>query len=95
MTLWGHLGEDASLLEDAGYAVVNFTPFGGGEITADGNPDFLGLRGPLDVPATRVVLRACAVPDAFSPDKGSHRLSLASCTNGQTALKQASGVDLR
>jgi hypothetical protein len=94
MTFWGHLGEDASLLEDAGYAVVNFTPFGGGEITADGNPDFLGLRGPLDVPATRVVLRACAVPDAFSPDKGSPRLSLATCTNPQAALKQTSGVDL-
>jgi hypothetical protein len=94
MTLWGHLGEDASLLEDAGYAVVNFTPFGGGEITADGNPDFLGLRGPLDVPATRVVLRACAVPDAFSPKNGLHRLSLSGCTSGQAALKQASGVDL-
>jgi len=94
MTFWGHLGEDASLLEDAGYAVINFTPFGGGEITAEGNPDFLGLRGPLDVPATRVVLRACAVPDPFSPDTGSPRLSLASCTNGQAALKQASGVNL-
>ena len=75
MTFWGHLDEDASLLEDAGYAVVNFTAFGGGEITAEGNPDFLGLRGPLDVPATRVVLRACAVPDAFSPITGSPRLS--------------------
>ncbi len=93
MTFWGHLNEDASLLEDAGYAVVNFTPFGGGEITADGDPDFLGLRGPLDVPATRVVLRACAVPDAFSPDTGAG-LSLAGCTNGQQALKQATGVDL-
>ncbi len=30
MTFWNHLGEDASLLEDAGYAVVNFTAFGGG-----------------------------------------------------------------
>lgn len=94
MTFWNHLGEDASLLEDAGYAVVNFTAFGGGEITAEGNPDFLGLRGPLDVPPTRVVLRACAVPDPFSPDTGSPRLSLASCTNGQAALAQTSGVDL-
>ena len=97
MTFWGHLNEDASLLEDAGYAVVNFTPFGGGEITADGDPDFLGLRGPLDVPATRVVLRACALPDAFSPITGSSKLSAASvanCKNGQDALDQASGVDL-
>lgn len=94
MTFWNHLGEDASLLEDAGYAVVTFTPFGGGEITADGDPDFLGLRGPLDVPATRVVLRACAVPDAFTPQAGSPRLSLATCTNAQAAIGQASGVDL-
>ena len=94
MTFWNHLGEDASLLEDAGYAVVNFSAFGGGEITAEGDPDFLGLRGPLDVPATRVVLRTCAVPDAFSAAAGSPRLSLASCTNSQAALAQASGVDL-
>jgi hypothetical protein len=94
MTFWGHLNEDASLLEDAGYAVVNFTAFGGGEITAEGDPDFLGLRGPLDVPATRVVLRACAVPDAFSPRTSSPRLSVASCTDGQAALAQSSGVDL-
>ena len=97
MTFWGHLNEDASLLEDAGYAVVNFTPFGGGEITADGDPDFLGLRGPLDVPATRVVLRACALPDAFSPIPGSSKMSaasLANCKSGQDALDQATGVDL-
>ncbi len=94
MTFWGHLDEDASLLEDAGYAVVSFTPFGGGEITADGDPDFLGLRGPLDVPATRVVLRACALPNAFAPDTGSPGLSVAGCTDGQQALIQASGIDL-
>jgi hypothetical protein len=93
MTFWGHLDEDASLLEDAGYAVVTFTPFGGGEITAEGDPDFLGLRGPLDVPATRVVLRACAVPDAFSPQIGAG-LSPAGCTDAQDALNQATGVDL-
>jgi hypothetical protein len=94
MTFWGHLDEDASLLEDAGYAVVTFTAFGGGEITAEGDPDFLGLRGPLDVPATRVVLRACAVPNAFSPVTGSPGLSVAGCTNAQQAINQASGVDL-
>jgi hypothetical protein len=94
MTFWNRLGEDASLLEDAGYAVVYFTAFGGGEVTADGDPDFLGLRGPLSVPATRVVLRTCMVPDAFSPMTGSPRLSLATCTTPAAALAQASGVDL-
>jgi hypothetical protein len=94
MTFWSHLAEDASLLEDAGYAVVNFTPFGGGEITADGDPDFLGLRGPLTVPPTRVVLRGCALPDPFAPATGSPRLSLATCNTGQEAVQQSSGVDL-
>ena len=50
MTFWPQLGADASFLEDAGYAVLYFTPFGGGEITADGDADFLGLRGPLTDP---------------------------------------------
>jgi hypothetical protein len=94
MTFWSHLNEDASLLEDAGYAVINFTAFGGGEVTADGDPDFLGIRGPLTIPATRVVLRACLVPDPFTPMAGSPRLSLATCNNGQAAVAQASGVDL-
>src|SRR5665213_749824 len=67
MTFWPQLGADASFLEDAGYAVLYFTLFGGGEVTADGDADFLGLRGPLQIPPTRVVLRACAAPSAFSP----------------------------
>jgi hypothetical protein len=94
MTFWSHLAEDASLLEDAGYAVVNFTPFGGGEITADGDPDFLGLRGPLTVPPTRVVLRACALPDPFTPATGSPHLLLAGCNTAHDAVKEATGVDL-
>jgi hypothetical protein len=94
MTLWGHLDEDASLLEDAGYAVVNFTPFGGGEVTADGDPDFLGLRGPLTIPATRVVLRGCALADPFTPVTGSPRLSIATCQKAQDSVDQKSGVEL-
>jgi hypothetical protein len=94
MTFWNHLAEDASLLEDAGYAVVSFTPFGGGEITADGDPDFLGLRGPLTVPPTRVVLRGCALPDPFTPVTGSPLLSLAKCNTVADAVRQSSGVDL-
>jgi hypothetical protein len=95
MTLWSHLAEDASLLEDAGYAVVNFTPFGGGEVTADGDPDFLGLRGPLTIPATRVVLRSCALADPFTPMAGSPKLTIAGCNTSQDAnVKAKSGVDL-
>jgi hypothetical protein len=94
MTLWSHLAEDASFLEDAGYAVINFTPFGGGEVTADGDPDFLGLRGPLTIPATRVVLRSCALADPFTRMNGSPKLSIGDCTTAQKAIDQASGVDL-
>ena len=94
MTFWSHLGEDLSLLEDAGYAVINFTPFGGGEVTADGDPDFLGLRGPLTIPATRVVLRGCALADPFTPTAGSPRLSIPACATARDAVAQSSGVDL-
>ena len=93
MTFWNHLGEDESLLEDAGYAVVFFTAFGGGEVTADGDPDFLGLRGPLTVPATRVVLRTCAVPDAFSPATFLNTRPPA-CVTSMDAIQQSSGLDL-
>ena len=35
---------------------------------AERRSDFLGQRGPLVLPPTRVVLRSCAVPADFSPD---------------------------
>jgi hypothetical protein len=67
MTFWPHQGADNGLLGAAGYAVVRFTPFGGGELNAQSTPDFVGLRGPLVVPPTRVVLRTCANADPFDP----------------------------
>jgi len=67
MTLWSHMGADQSFLEDAGFAVYRFTLYGGGEVTAQGSADFVGISGPLVLPATRVLLRTCAVPDAFDP----------------------------
>ncbi|HVV17117.1 MAG TPA: hypothetical protein VHH90_07920 [Polyangia bacterium] len=94
MTLWHRLPPDQSFLEDAGFAVLGFTPYGGGEITAQGDPDFLGLRGPVTVPATRVVLRACAVPSAFSPEPDPLAPPPPPCCTAADALKQATGVDL-
>src|SRR4029077_14917664 len=67
VTFWSHLGPDLGFLEDSGYAVLRFSLFGGGEVTADGDPDFLGQRGPLVLPPTRIVFRACMAPDDFSP----------------------------
>jgi hypothetical protein len=66
VTFWRHQGASLEFLEDAGYAVLRFTPFGGGETTASSRPDFLGLQGPVTLPPTRVVLRACAAPQVFS-----------------------------
>lgn len=93
MTLWNHLAPDPSFLEDAGFAVLSFTPYGGGEVSANGDPDFLGSRGPLAVPATRVVLRGCAVPAAFSREVDPAAPPPACCTAAD-ALAQATGVDL-
>lgn len=89
MTLWGRLGADLAFLQDAGYAVIRFTPFGGGETTAQGDPDFLGQRGPLVLPPTRVVLRGCAVPRDFTPD-----MPRDTCCTVPDAARLATGVDL-
>jgi hypothetical protein len=89
MTFWNHLGADESFLEDAGLAVLYFTLFGGGEVSAQGDSDFLGLRGPLQVQPTRVVLRGCAAPSAFSPDQPP-----VTCCTAADAIALSSGADL-
>ena len=67
MTLWPHLGPDLGFLQDSGYAVIRFALAGGGEVTAEGDPDFLGQRGPLVVEPSRIVMRTCAAPKEFLP----------------------------
>ena len=67
MTFWANLSADLGFLQDAGYAVIRFTPYGGGETSALGDEDFLGERGPLVLPPTRVVMRSCAVPRTSRP----------------------------
>ena len=67
MTIWPHLGPDLGFLQDSGYAVIRFSLAGGGEVTADGDPDFLGQRGPLVVEPSRIVMRTCAAPKEFLP----------------------------
>jgi hypothetical protein len=89
MTFWGHLGADLGFLQDAGYAVIRFTLDGGGETTAEGDEDFLGERGPLVLPPTRVVLRSCAVPKDFTPDMPRDK-----CCTADDAAALATGVDL-
>ncbi|HVU51962.1 MAG TPA: hypothetical protein VHL80_14795 [Polyangia bacterium] len=92
VTFWPHQGASLGFLEDAGYAVLRFKLFGGGETTAQSPSDFLGLQAPVTLPATRVVLRACAAPQPFSPDVQPH----ACCARGDELMTptNTTGVDL-
>jgi hypothetical protein len=91
VTFWTHEGASLGFLEDAGYAVLRFNLFGGGETTAQSPGDFLGLQAPVTLPATRVVLRACAAPAAFSLDVPPP----ACCARGDELTKvNTTGVDL-
>ena len=89
VTFWTHQGASESFLEDAGYAVLQFALFGGGETTASSQPGFLGLSGPVTLPATRVVLRACAAPRAFTTSE----VRETCCTRGDE-ITLATGADL-
>jgi hypothetical protein len=89
VTFWRHQGASLGFLEDAGYAVLRFTAFGGGETTANSPPDFLGLRAPVTLPPTRVVLRACAAPRVFSRDE-----PLQQCCARGDEITRSTGVDL-
>lgn len=73
MTLWRRLPAPSDFLASIGYAVLDFQALGGGDVRLEGNPDRV-----TPVPATRVVLRACAVPDAFDPGA-----AIAACPRGQ------------
>jgi hypothetical protein len=90
VTFWNHQGASLSFLEDAGYAVLRFALFGGGETTASSQGDFLGLEGPVTLPATRIVLRACAQPEPFDPLTATRQTC---CTRGDE-IGNATGVDL-
>jgi hypothetical protein len=66
MTLWPHQGASLGFLSTAGYATLRFTTLGGGETTARASSDTFGIRAPVTLPATRIILRACAAPKPFS-----------------------------
>jgi hypothetical protein len=89
ITFWNHLGADLGFLQDSGYAVLRFSLYGGGEVTAEGDPDFLGQRAPLVLSATRIVFRTCAAPRPFVPTEA--RMM---CCKESDAVALATGVDL-
>ncbi|HEY2900635.1 MAG TPA: hypothetical protein VGL59_08680 [Polyangia bacterium] len=89
VTFWNHQGADSGFLADAGYAVIGFSPYGGGEVSAQSMGDFLGLTGPISVGPSRIVVRTCAAPRAFSPSE-----MLETCCSAAEAVQRASGTDL-
>ncbi len=89
ITFWNHQGGPDGFLADAGFAVVPFTPYGGGELSATDRSDFLGLSGPLRVGPSRIVVRTCAAPRAFSREE-----PLETCCTPREATQRATGVDL-
>jgi hypothetical protein len=90
LTFWHHQGADLGFLQNAGYAVITFTPFGGGEVSVTSEPDLVGLTGPLSIPATRTVLRACMDPVAFDPATAAREQC---CTRG-AEVPIVTGVDM-
>ncbi|MDB4979629.1 MAG: hypothetical protein JWM82_381 [Myxococcales bacterium] len=91
MTLWRHQGASLAFLGSAGYATLRFTLIGGGETTARAPADTFGIRAPVTLPATRVILRACAAPKTFSIDD-----PLATCCKrgDEVTPEHTSGLDL-
>lgn len=90
MTFWSRQGATDGFLTTAGFAIIHFELFGGAELTARSRPDFLGLTGPVQVPATRIVLRGCGAPAAFDPDAAEPEL----CCQRGDEMSRATGADL-
>lgn len=90
MTLWSRLGASDGYLTRSGFAVLHFDVFGGAELSAVSRPDFVGLTGPVEVPATRVMLRGCAGAQPFDPAAPTPEL----CCQRGAELDNATGVDL-
>jgi hypothetical protein len=89
VTFWRHQNADLGILQDAGFAVLGFSLTGGGEVTAQGNEDFLGLRGPISLPATRVLLRGCLGAALFAPTD-----DIVACCERRDASTLATGANL-
>lgn len=90
LTLWPRLGTPDGYLTLEGFAVLHFDLLGGTELSAISRPDFLGLTGPVEVPATRVVLRGCAGASVFDVSAALPELC---CARGDE-LSNSTGVNL-
>lgn len=91
ITFWNHQGADDGFLADAGFAVLPFTSFGGGEVSATSMGDFLGITGPASIGPSRIVVRSCAAPAAFDPDVATMTKA---CCSAADAVSLASGANV-
>jgi hypothetical protein len=66
VTFWSRQPAPDDFLASAGFVLLHLPRYGGGEIEALDPPDSLGMRSPHIVPASRLLVRACAAPEAFS-----------------------------
>jgi hypothetical protein len=76
------------------FASLHFNLVGGGELTAISEPDFLGLTGPVEFSATRLVLRACAAPWEANPVTDQDTLPCCTRSAAVTLPSSASPIQL-
>lgn len=89
VSLWPQQPATTGFLDRSQYAVLEVDLYGGGQLNADGEPDFLGLRGPHQFPGSQMLLRGCAAPSAFVAATE----TLPQCCRGE-ARTLATGTDV-
>jgi hypothetical protein len=94
ITFWSRQSAGDGFLATVGFAVMRFNLFGGAELTARSRQDFLGLTGPVETHATRVVLRACSAWQPFDPETEPPEHLLCCKKGDEVASWLAAGADL-
>jgi hypothetical protein len=65
VTFWRYISAGDGFLAAGGYAVFRVPRRGGGRLEIAGPADWLGRHPPVEVPASRLILRACGAPASF------------------------------
>ena len=75
------------------FALLHFNLIGGGELTAVSEPDFLGLTGPVEFSASRLLLRACAAPAPADPRGGADQQPSCCTRSAAVTFPSATSVE--
>ena len=89
VTFWERQPASTDFLDTAKYAVLEMDPLGGGQLSAKGQPDIFGIRGPHQFPGSQMVVRGCAAAKKFVAATE----VLAKCCKGEEQTL-ATGVEL-